>query len=182
MLRLIAFAASFALMSAGAYAQAPLNKDELIQKLKPAPLTRSLTGDRAPTRQIVVEKGNEAAIIEAKKDLPKVNIKIQFEFNSAILTPEGRGALKVLADALKDPALQGQKFLVGGHTDAVGTAVYNQGLSDARARSVAEHLAVTYQISPERLKTIGFGFRELADPARPDSGENRRVEIVTLPN
>jgi outer membrane protein OmpA-like peptidoglycan-associated protein len=182
MLRLIAFAASFALMSAGAYAQAPLNKDDLVQKLKPPPLTRSLTGNTAPTRKIVVEKGNEAEIIEAKKDLPKVNIKIQFEFNSAILTPEGRGALKVLADALKDPTLQGQKFLVGGHTDAIGSANYNQGLSDARARSVAEHLVATYQISPERLKTIGFGFRELADPARPDSGENRRVEIVTLPN
>ena len=69
MLRLIAFAASFALMSAGAYAQAPLNKDDLVQKLKPAPLTRSLTGDRAPTRQIVVEKGNEAAIIEGMRVL-----------------------------------------------------------------------------------------------------------------
>src|SRR5947209_4813082 len=118
MLRLTICAVSLGLWSLGAMAQAPLNKDDLVQQLRPKPLTRSLTGGVAKTRQIIVEKGHEDEIIKAKADLPKVNIKVQFEYNSANLTPEGAGVLKVLADALRDPALQGQHFLVAGHTDA----------------------------------------------------------------
>jgi flagellar motor protein MotB len=45
---------------------------------------------------------------------------------------------------------------------------------------VLEHLVVTYGVQPERLSSLGFGKRLLADAYRPDNPINRRVEIVNL--
>jgi outer membrane protein OmpA-like peptidoglycan-associated protein len=175
MIRLTIFTAALSLITMGSNAQAPQTSDDLVQQLTPP--SRSLNGGKF--RKIDVEKRNEAEIIAAKATLPKANMRVQFEYNSAQLTQEGRDTLKVLADALKNPALATERFLVAGHTDARGSDIYNKGLSDARALSVKNHLVNTYQIEPERLDTIGLGERDLADKANPESPENRRVEIVT---
>ena len=160
-----------------------LNAEDLVRSLAPPqkPLTRSLGGARpAPTRQIVVEPGREDQVLKDTRDLPSVNIRITFDYNSDVLTYEGAAALKPLGLALRDERLKSFRFLVGGHTDAVGSDEYNQRLSERRARSVLEHLVVTYGVQPERLSSLGFGKRLLADAYRPDSPVNRRVEIVNL--
>jgi outer membrane protein OmpA-like peptidoglycan-associated protein len=175
--------APLCLLSSLATAQT-LRPDDIVNQLAPKrPLTRSLAvgAPKPVSRAIVVEAGREAEIIKEKADLPKVNIRVPFEYNSAVLTPEGRGMLQTLAVALKDQRLQGLRFLVGGHTDATGTDVYNQDLSERRAKAVRDHLVASFQIAPERLQTIGFGKRELVDPKDPAGAANRRVEIVTLP-
>lgn len=66
------------------------------------------------------------------------------------------------------------RFVLEGHTDAVGSDVYDLELSERRARAVRRYLLEPYRIAPERMTTIGKGERELLLPERPTAAQNRR--------
>lgn len=105
---------------------------------------------------------------------------VRFETGSARLTAAARARLDRLARALRSPQLAGLRFRVEGHTDSRGAADYNRALSLRRARSAAAYLTAAWEISAARLVVAGYGEDRLRDPANPESGVNRRVEIVTL--
>lgn len=69
-----------------------------------------------------------------------------------------------------------------GHTDSDGPDAYNQGLSERRARSVADYLALR-GVQSARIATRGYG--ESQPVASNDTAEgkaqNRRVEIKIVP-
>ena len=165
MLRFSFILFSFFLMSTG-YAQAPMRSatsEELIQKLEPSSpplLTRGMRNLTPEARQ-----------------KPNVDLSIQFEFDSAKLLPESRPLLDNLAKAINSDKLRGFTFVVEGHTDIVGSADYNQKLSNQRALSVLAYLA-SKGVSKERLKALGKGSTELLMPDKPDAAENRRVRII----
>jgi outer membrane protein OmpA-like peptidoglycan-associated protein len=168
------FALSAVVMSSDARAQ--VSKDDIVRSLKPElGLTRSLK-----SRSIEIVPGKEAEILDQNKDLPKINLSIEFEYNSDRPTPTGEKQLAVLADALKDPALQGFRFLLAGHTDARGSDAYNQALSERRAQTVAAFLVKVIKLDAAHLQTVGFGKTRLLDTNDPGSPKNRRVEIVNL--
>jgi outer membrane protein OmpA-like peptidoglycan-associated protein len=171
----LALVASF-VVSPAAHAQ--MSKDEIVKSLKPAQgLTRSLT-----TRKIEVIPGKEADVLDKNKDLPKINLTIEFEYNSDRPTPAGMQQLGALGDALRDPSLKSFRFMLAGHTDARGSDGYNQGLSERRAAAVQRFLAGSAQIEPTRLSTVGFGRTRLLPSMNPDDPRNRRVEVVNLLN
>ena len=156
---------SFFLVGTG-YAQAPMRSatsEELIQKLEPSSPTMRTRGMRNLTPEA--------------REKPNVDLSIQFEFDSAKLLPESRPLLENLAKAINSDKLRGFTFVVEGHTDIVGSAEYNQKLSDARALSVLAYLA-SKGVSKERLKALGKGSTELLMPDKPDAAENRRVRII----
>lgn len=153
--------------------------EDIVRQLTPKPaLTRSLAP--AVSRRIVITPDDPDKVLAETESKPSVSIRVLFKYGSDVLTPDGEGVLKPLAQALADPRLGGSRFLVGGHTDDRGSDEYNQSLSERRARAVKEHLVLQYHIGPERLETMGFGKRKPADPARPDDPVNRRVEVVNL--
>lgn len=160
-------------------APAQVSKDEIIQSLKPkAPLTRSM----APTRKIEIISGQEAEILDKNKDLPKINLSIEFDYNSDRPTPAGERQLANLADALKEPGLRSSRFILAGHTDGRGGDDYNQSLSERRAVTVQKYLVGAVGFDPSKLSTVGFGKRRLLEVADPASPRNRRVEVVNLLN
>lgn len=67
---------------------------------------------------------------------------------------------------------------VNGHTDSTGSDVYNQTLSEDRARSVAYYLE-NMGVTRSRLIPVGYGERyPVASNAMPEGrAANRRVEI-----
>jgi outer membrane protein OmpA-like peptidoglycan-associated protein len=69
-----------------------------------------------------------------------------------------------------------------GHTDSVGSSVFNQRLSENRARSVAEYLS-SQGILPARLLVAGMGETQpIATNATPEGrARNRRVTIQIAP-
>ena len=148
------------------YAQAPMRSatsEEFIQKLDPSSpplLTRGM-------RNLTPEA----------REKPNVDLSIQFEFDSAKVLPESRPLLDNLAKAINSDKLRGFTFVVEGHTDIVGSADYNQKLSNQRALSVLAYLA-SKGVSKERLKSLGKGSTELLMPDKPDAAENRRVRII----
>ena len=109
----------------------------------------------------------------------KLDFQIGFDFDSASIRPESVPQLEEIARAMKAERLGAMRFRIEGHTDATGTAAYNESLSSRRARSVSDFLQ-KLGISATRLEAEGRGMRELADHANPYSATNRRVRIVTI--
>jgi outer membrane protein OmpA-like peptidoglycan-associated protein len=159
-------------------APAQVSKDEIVQSLKPkGGLTRSLT-----TRKIEIVSGNEAEVLDKNKDLPKINLSIEFDYNSDRPTLAGERQLATLAEALKEPGLRTSRFILAGHTDGRGGDDYNQALSERRAIAVQRYLIGAVGFEPTKLSTVGFGKRRLLEVADPASPRNRRVEVVNLLN
>jgi outer membrane protein OmpA-like peptidoglycan-associated protein len=69
-----------------------------------------------------------------------------------------------------------------GHTDSVGSAEYNQRLSEQRARAVADYL-VSRGVNPARIATRGYGLTMPIATNDTEAGraQNRRVEIKIVP-
>ncbi len=72
---------------------------------------------------------------------------------------------------------------IGGHTDATGSADYNQKLSEKRALSVVNYL-VKNGISPDRLKYKGYGNTQPISDNESVEGRklNRRTEAKVIEN
>jgi outer membrane protein OmpA-like peptidoglycan-associated protein len=111
----------------------------------------------------------------------RIDLQVQFSFNSAELLPLGRTQLDELGFALRNEMFSQDSFRILGHTDRVGDEQYNLRLSLERATAVRNYLMVNHGIAPTRLLTAGMGYSELADPVNPASAINRRVEIARVP-
>ena len=85
---------------------------------------------------------------------------------------------KEIADALN--AHPDWKLSVNGHTDNVGGATYNIGLSNRRAAAVKQALVDHYNITADRLSTAGFGMGQPIETNDTPEGRarNRRVELI----
>jgi outer membrane protein OmpA-like peptidoglycan-associated protein len=72
----------------------------------------------------------------------------------------------------------GLNMAIEGHTDGKGTEVYNQGLSEARARAVEGYL-IKSGVAGSRLTSRSFGLSKPAAPNNTPEGraKNRRVEL-----
>lgn len=108
-----------------------------------------------------------------------LDLLINFDLDSARLTHEARQNLDAFVEALRHPALAGQRFAVEGHTDATGPDNYNLSLSRRRAATVVDYL-VAHGIDTRRLAAQGYGETRprTSDPKAP---ANRRVETRRLP-
>jgi outer membrane protein OmpA-like peptidoglycan-associated protein len=149
--------------------QAP-SASEIVRKLTPAPAP---AGGMVP-RGVLVDAPRE------ERRPPSIDLAVNFEFDSARLSPDARITLDNLAEALADPGLRTARIRIGGHTDARGADAYNLALSRQRAQAVADYLTRQHGVRPERLQVEGYGRQRLADPANPESVVNRRVEVVNL--
>ena len=70
-----------------------------------------------------------------------------------------------------------EKLSIDGFTNAKGTAKYNQKLSLKRALAVYNYLNLL-GIQKEIMTYEGHGETGLIDKENPNSGKNRRVEII----
>ena len=151
-------------------------KEQILQALtpqqKPAIRTRGLSlGAPAPAAA--------ASASRAKPAARALDLEIPFEFNSDRLTQDGKDVLDQLGEALKSDQLSGaSSVILEGHTDGKGSAAYNKVLSLKRAQSVKTYLSIRQSIPSSKLKAVGKGATELADPKNPDDAVNRRVRII----
>ncbi len=110
---------------------------------------------------------------------PALSLLIEFDYDSARVRPESKQVLALLAQALQSEQLRHSHFAVEGHTDAKGSASYNQKLSLMRASAVRDIL-ISQGVTEARVQAAGKGSTELANAAQPFAPENRRVRVVNL--
>ncbi|PZR96529.1 Outer membrane protein OmpA [Bosea sp. CRIB-10] len=110
----------------------------------------------------------------------RVEVTVFFDNDSSVLRRGAEATLRRLADALRDPILLDQRFLIGGHTSADGDYDYNVELSRERASVVRDWLVSYGGIDSGRLVAHGFGPDMLRNPRSPYSPVNRRVEVIAI--
>ena len=102
-----------------------------------------------------------------------------FDFDKATLKPAGKAKLDDLVGKVKGINLE--VIIAVGHTDSVGSDVYNQKLSVKRAESVKAYL-VSKGIEKNRIYTEGKGEKQPVADNKTTEGraKNRRVEIEVV--
>ena len=102
-----------------------------------------------------------------------------FDFDKAVLKPEGKSKLDDLTSKLKGINLE--VIIAVGHTDSVGTDEYNQKLSIRRAEAVKAYLQ-DKGIEANRIYTEGKGEKQPVADNKTAAGraKNRRVEIEVV--
>ena len=111
---------------------------------------------------------------------PSIDLEIFFAYKSAEITPEAAATLAPLGQALSDPRLAADAFLIAGHTDAKGSAEYNLALSQKRAEAVRQHLITNFRLDGSKLVAKGMGSQRPKISDQPLAAANRRVQIVNL--
>jgi len=111
------------------------------------------------------------------------SVVVNFRVNSAVLSAEARQQLDQLASKVVNA--RAYVIEVTGHTDSTGSMAKNFQLSQQRAESVVQYLAVNHKIPLRRFITpMGYGKTEaVADNTTVEGrAQNRRVEVKILIN
>ncbi len=110
-----------------------------------------------------------------------VKNEVLFDFDSAGLRSTSRESLRQMADVFQK--YPDTTINVQGYTDSIGTAGYNQRLSERRADSVARYLE-DLGVSSGRIDAVGYGKSNPRASNSTASGRqlNRRVEIHVRAN
>lgn len=115
-----------------------------------------------------------------EKDQIVITERVEFETDSAKLLDSSTGILIAVMNVMKEHT-ELKRILVEGHTDNVGGAKYNKGLSERRAKSVVKWL-VDHGVEAGRLLDAGIGLERPIDTNSTSAGRqrNRRVEFHIL--
>ena len=197
-LKAIALSAALSMTAGLAIADGKnVSSDQILTALQPKQLTRGMSaGPQADpaveakqirfvdtlrnrkTRSLSLGEREEIAEIASTK--PKIDLDIQFDYNSAQITTTSMPSVQALGKALSNADLKGSTFVVAGHTDAIGSEAYNQDLSERRADTIKRYLTEKYGIVGTDLVTVGYGKTKPKDPSAPMDPINRRVQVVNM--
>ncbi len=142
-----------------------------------------IIGDYMDRQAAELERDLEGAKIERVGEGIKITFTsgLLFDVDKADVRPEAKVELTDLSRVLNKYA--DTNVLIEGHTDSTGPEDYNMGLSQRRAQSVANFLAMQ-AVASKRFSVIGYG--EMQPVAANDTQQgrqlNRRVELAIMAN
>lgn len=113
---------------------------------------------------------------------------VLFDLNKATLKPAGKAELDKLSTEIQKVASKDKTITVVGHADRLGSAAYNQKLSEARAKTVADYLKAK-GVNDAKIVTEGKGKTQpvtgkTCDKVKPKAklvaclAPDRRVEVA----
>jgi OOP family OmpA-OmpF porin len=126
---------------------------------------------------VVVIKGAPSGLVGAIV-IPTAAL---FDFDKAVLKEEGKIAIEEYRKQLRPELSEAHEGIIIGHTDSVGDADYNIGLSMRRAEAVSAYLVST-GVDAAKLRELGRGETDpiASNDTKEGQAENRRVEIVVI--
>jgi outer membrane protein OmpA-like peptidoglycan-associated protein len=132
----------------------------------------------APQDRVTIEQFKHRP--ELRRSAPSIDIQsINFAFGSAAIPGSQYGKLEAIADAMHDMLRRRPqtRFLIEGHTDAVGSDYSNFALSENRAASLKSVLVREFGVPYRALETVGYGEQYLLIATPYESWQNRRVTL-----
>jgi OmpA-OmpF porin, OOP family len=181
---------------------ATLNAQIALEKIKSAQLREDIDESTAERQAVLLKarerelrrQSEEARAAEARaktleQELQALRAKptprgmvltlddVLFDFGEAALKPGAFRTIDRVAEALKRE--EDRRVIIEGHTDSVGSDIYNQSLSQRRADAVRAALLVR-GVRPEQVRVVGKG-EEVPIASNQNPGgrqENRRVELI----
>lgn len=139
----------------------------------------AIIGDIMDRQAADLEREIDGATVERVGEGIQVTFEsgLLYDFDSARLRPAARENLAALARSLREHP--GENLMIVGHTDSVGTIVYNQQLSERRADAAMDYL-VSQGVDRERMATTGLGETEPIEENATEAGRqaNRRIEVA----
>ena len=134
---------------------------EMVEELTRTPVKyRSFVSKKRAIRvaERINNKMEEKTIVVVENmDVPRLKLKIEFDYNSSALKNSSYVLLKEVGKALLSNELKNKAIMVNGHTDSDGTEQYNLKLSFDRADSVKSYLVTAFDIPEYRLQIRGYG-------------------------
>ena len=185
--RLVACLLSALSLAAGAFAQdvRHYRTGEAVDPQEVAAILGGRAADEAPAIKMrsirlldapIAAAPVTAAPVTAAPKAAALSLQVQFAFDSAEILPAAREQLDALAQGIRLlPA--GKPVVIEGHTDAVGSAEYNEQLSLRRANAVKRYLVSAHTLEPDRLRAVGLGERAPRPGSDPGDAANRRVQF-----
>ena len=137
--------------------------------------------DREQVAKTQTTESGQAQAVNTAQALPSIDMEILFDYNSVSIRADQAVRLAELSSVLRDPKFDNFTLAFIGHTDAVGSASYNQNLSRQRAQAVALFISQAANIPIARTSATGLGFSRLKTPSDPAGAQNRRVQLVLIP-
>ncbi len=156
-----------------AEAQEAPSSEMILRKLQRAPSAKLAPNARV-TRQVLKRRP------DLRRIAPSIDIQaINFAFGSASIPRSERWKVQNIAVAMNELMDRNpdEVFLIEGHTDAVGTRIANQRLSEARAAQLKRDLVRYFGVPGYNLDTVGYGEDYLLVPTQNENWRNRRVTI-----
>lgn len=153
-------------------AQAP-SSDQIMRQLDAAPRKRV-----KPEERVTIQEFRRRP--DLRRSAPSIDIQaINFAFGSAEIPRSEYRKVREIARAFEQLSRRrrGARFLIEGHTDAIGSRQSNQVLSERRAASLKRLLVSEFGIPPRRLETVGYGEDFLLVDTPYENWRNRRVTI-----
>jgi len=98
-----------------------------------------------------------------------------FGFDKATLQPEGKTVLDDLVRELRGATYD--KVIVIGHTDRLGSAAYNQKLSDQRAQTVRDYL-VGQSVGTNVIEARGLGETQPTEETAACKGNTKSAKLI----
>ena len=140
------------------------------------PVEIALSTEPQPEPEPVAAKP-EPVVYDACSDFNGALDGVNFEFDSASLTPAARSILDNVASVLSE--CDSAPVSISAHTDSIGTNSYNDGLSERRANSVSNYLN-NAGIDQSRMTSFALGESQPIDSNDTSEGRsrNRRVELI----
>lgn len=158
-----------------------------LERGRASDLKGKLDAENAKTREMQKEmerrfKELESALIKVRKDARGTIVSmsdILFGFDKADITTDLKTSLAKIAGILT--VYKDCKVIVEGHTDNIGTADYNQNLSERRAVNVKGFL-VEQGLATVRLSAVGYGMSRpyASNSTKEGRQKNRRVDLVIV--
>lgn len=146
-------------------------------------MNQNLAAPRVPKNPPVRLTSKVQALTPAKtityKPVRGSDLFINFDLGSAEVNPQAEAQTKNLVEAVRQYGLNKYKFLIGGHTDSIGSPAYNDDLSRRRAETIAKLLRLS-GMDADNLVVKGYGYRMPLEGMDRTDGRNRRVEILLL--
>ena len=156
-------------------------REECDGALKKAPPPAPVVPAPAPATAAPAPRPAPAPVVPPAPISEKVTFAADafFDFDKSVLKPEGKAKLDDLVSKMGGINLE--VIIAVGHTDSVGSDVYNQKLAVRRSEAVKTYM-VSKGIEKNRVYTEGKGEKQPVADNKTAEGraKNRRVEIEVV--